>query len=101
MGSIVTPLNGSLKKGTQVMIKLAVEADVDEQLYELYKKCCHLEHFCVLRRMQQLMNLGSAYLVFFRLLSCLISIVQHFWLSQLLYGLVRNFFVKEGYLSNA
>ena len=29
------------------MIKLAVEADVDEQLYELYKKCCHLEHFCV------------------------------------------------------
>ena len=46
------------------MIKLAVEADVDEQLYELYKKCCHLEHFCVLRRMQQLMNLGSAYLVF-------------------------------------
>ena len=89
------------------MIKLAVEADVDEQLYELYKKCCHLEHFCVssiwkvLRRMQQLMNLGSAYLVFFRLLSCLISIVQHFWLSQLLHGLVRNFFVKEGYLSNA
>ena len=72
------------------MIKLAVEADVDEQLYELYKKCCHLEHFCVLRRMQQLMNLGSAYLVFFRLLSCLISIVQHFWLSQLLYGLVTS-----------
>ena len=54
------------------MIKLAVEADVDEQLYELYKKMLSFRTFLRLKYMKSTKKNAAAYEPW----KCLLSFLQ-------------------------